>query len=205
MSSQYQITFDKTFYSMKIDNLSQQSHQSFQIPVQTNELLHQIALTFIPQIGPVQIKILIEHFGNASAVFSAKKSALENVSGIGIIKARSILQFKNFVEAEEELKFIEQYKIQPLFLTNKNYPQRLLHCYDPPAMLYYRGNVDLNSSKIVAIVGTRNNSDYGKQVTEKLIKDLSSHNILIVSGLTFRIDSIAHKAALKIIYQQLAY
>ena len=162
-----------------------------------DELLHQIALTFIPQIGAVQIKILIDHFGNASSIFSAKKSALENVSGIGTVKAKLILQSKNFAEAEKELEFIQKYKIQPLFLTDKNYPQRLLNCYDPPPMLYYRGNVDLNSSKIISIVGTRNNSDYGKQVTEKLIKELSSHNILIVSGLAFGIDGIAHKAALK--------
>jgi DNA processing protein len=72
-----------------------------------------------------------------------------------------------------------------------------LNCYDPPAILYYRGNADLNSSKIIAIVGTSNNSDYGKLVTEKLIKELSSENILIVSGLAFGIDGIAHKAALK--------
>jgi DNA processing protein len=163
----------------------------------SDELLHQIALAFIPQIGPVQIKNLIELFGNASSVFTKKKSALENVSGIGTIKAKSILQFKNFAETEKELEFIQKYKIQPLFLTEKNYPQRLLHCYDPPAMLYYRGNVDLNSSKIVAIVGTLNNSDYGKHVTEKLIKELSFQNILIVSGLAFGIDGIAHKAALK--------
>src|SRR5271154_5685153 len=104
---------------MKIDNLSQQSHQSFQIPVQTNELLHQISLTFIPQIGPVQIKILIDHFGNASSVFTAKRSALENVSGIGTMKAKTILQFKNFAEAEKELEFIQKYKIQQLFLTDK--------------------------------------------------------------------------------------
>ena len=174
-----------------------ESHQSYPIPVQTNELLYQIALTSIPQIGPVQIKFLIEHFGNASSVFKAKKSALENVSGIGTIKAKIILQCKNFAEAEKELEFIQKYKIQPLFLTDKNYPQRLLHCYDPPAMLYYRGNADLNSSKIISIVGTRNNSDYGKQVTEKLIKDLSSHNILIVSGLAFGIDGYRTQSCIK--------
>lgn len=174
-----------------------ESHQSYPIPVQTNELLYQIALTSIPQIGPVQIKFLIDHFGNASSVFKAKKSALENVSGIGTTKAKIILQCKNFADVEKELEFIQKYKIQPLFLTDKNYPQRLLHCYDPPAMLYYRGNADLNSSKIISIVGTRNNSDYGKQVTEKLIKELPFQNILIVSGLAFGIDSIAHKAALK--------
>ncbi|HEX4374355.1 MAG TPA: DNA-processing protein DprA, partial [Puia sp.] len=166
-------------------------------PVQTNELLYQVALTFVPQIGAVQIKILIENFKTASSIFKAKRSLLEKVDGIGTVRAKSILQFSDLEKAEKELEFIEKYKIQPLFLTDKNYPQRLLNCYDPPALLYYRGNADLNSPKIIAIVGTRNNSDYGKQITEKLIKELSSENILVVSGLAFGVDGIAHKAALK--------
>jgi DNA processing protein len=72
-----------------------------------------------------------------------------------------------------------------------------LNCYDSPALLYYRGNADLNTSKIISIVGTRNHSDYGKMVCEKMIEDLRSENILVVSGLAFGIDSIAQKAALK--------
>ena len=91
---------------------------------------------------------------------------------------------------------IEKFKIQPLFIADKNYPQRLLRCYDAPTLLYYRGNADLNATKIISIIGTRNNTDYGKQVTEKLVTDLQEQNILIVSGLAFGIDAIAHKAAL---------
>ena len=82
-------------------------------------------------------------------------------------------------------------------MTDKDYPQRLLNCYDSPTLLYYRGTADLNASKIIAIVGTRNNSDYGKQATEKLIKELATQNVLIVSGLAFGIDAIAHKSAIK--------
>src|SRR4029077_11668573 len=93
--------------------------------------------------------------------------------------------------------FVEKYKIKPLFFTDENYPKRLLNCYDSPALLYYKGNSDLNSYKTIAIIGTRANSDYGKQLTEKLIKDISGLNVQIVSGLAFGIDAIAHKAALK--------
>jgi len=64
-------------------------------------------------------------------------------------------------------------------------------------MLYYKGNVDLNSSKIIAIVGTRNNNEYGKTICEKLIEELAGEEIIIVSGLAFGIDSIAHKASVK--------
>ena len=98
---------------------------------------------------------------------------------------------------KNEMKFIEKYKIQPLFISDKNYPQRLLNCYDSPTLLYYRGNADLNASKIISIIGTRSNTDYGKQVTEKLISELKDLNVLIVSGLAFGIDGIAHKSALQ--------
>ena len=162
-----------------------------------NELLHQLALTLIPNIGDVQAKILVQHFGEVSAIFKAKQSALEKIEGIGIIRAKSIKGFNDFHIAEKELEFIEKFKIKTFFLTDKDYPKRLLNCYDSPTLLFYKGSADLNASKIVAIVGTRTNTEYGKQFTEKLVKDLSEHNITIISGLAFGIDAMAHKAALK--------
>ncbi|MEQ1678938.1 MAG: DNA-processing protein DprA, partial [Chitinophagaceae bacterium] len=102
-----------------------------------------------------------------------------------------------FYRAEEEIKFIEKYKITPLFITDKAYPKRLLKCYDSPTLLYYRGDANLNAEKMIAVIGTRSHTDYAKQVTEKLIKELSAQPITIVSGLAFGVDAIAHKAALK--------
>ncbi|HVM88665.1 MAG TPA: DNA-processing protein DprA [Puia sp.] len=168
------------------------------------ELLYQLALCDIPQIGVVQAKILVSHFGSAQSIFKAKKSQLEKIDGIGAARAASIITFSNFTKAEQELSFIEKYKITPLFITDKNYPQRLFNCYDPPTLLFYKGNADLNASKIAAVVGTRNNSDYGKHITEKLIRDLANENVLIISGLAFGIDAIAHKSALKTNQQTVA-
>ena len=161
------------------------------------DLLYQIALTLVPNIGDVHAKALINIYGDAQSVFKAKQKDLEKIEGIGTVRANSIKSFVNFDSSEEEIKFIEKYKITPLFITDENYPKRLLNCYDSPALLYYRGNADLNTSKIVSVVGTRDHSDYGKLVCEKLVKELSEENILIVSGLAFGIDTIAHKAALK--------
>ena len=93
-----------------------------------NDLLFQVALTMIPNIGSVQAKILVEQFETAENVFKAKKKDLESIEGIGEIKALCIKKFDNFSNAEDELKFVEKYKIQTLFLTDKNYPQRLLSC-----------------------------------------------------------------------------
>ena len=161
------------------------------------DLLYQIALTLIPNIGDVNAKALINHFGNAEAIFKARKKDLENIDGIGIITAAALKRFHDFDAAEKEIAFIEKFRITPLFITDKNYPRRLLNCYDSPVLLYYRGNADLNKSRVVSIVGTRNNNEYGKMICEKLVADFAGEHILIVSGLAFGIDSIAHKTALK--------
>ena len=163
----------------------------------SNDLLYQIALTLIPNIGDVHAKALVNIFGDAESIFKAKKKELEIIEGIGTVRANSIKTFTDFTGSEAEMCFIEKYKITPLFITSENYPRRLLNCYDSPALLYYRGNANLNALKILSIVGTRNHSDYGRLTCEKIIEDLAGENILVVSGLAFGIDTIAHKASLK--------
>lgn len=162
-----------------------------------SQLFHQLALTLVPNIGDVQAKILVQQFGDAASVFSAKKSELERLEGIGDVRAKSLKQFNDFHLAEAELKFIEKYNIRTLFLTDNDYPKRLLNCYDSPTLLFYKGAADLNASRIVAVVGTRSNTDYGKAFTEKFIDDLREENVVVVSGLAYGIDAIAHRAAVK--------
>ncbi|OQP55951.1 DNA protecting protein DprA [Niastella yeongjuensis] len=162
-----------------------------------NDLLYQLALTQVPQIGCVHAKLLIEQFHTAEAIFKAGISQLEKTEGIGTVRAQHIKQFRDFAKLEKEIDFIEKYKIKPLFISQPDYPQRLLHCYDSPTMLFYRGNANLNTSRIVAVIGTRMNSAYGKHLTENLVEALARYNVLVISGLAFGIDAIAHKAALQ--------
>jgi DNA processing protein len=161
------------------------------------ELLHQIAFTLINNVGAVHAKILLDQFGNAPDVFKAKLSTLEKIEGIGSVRAKAIKHFNDFERAAQEINFIQKFGITPIFITDKIYPQRLLNCYDPPTLLYFKGKADLNASKIIAIVGTRSNTEYGKMMTEKLINDLSQQEISVISGLAYGIDTIAHRAALK--------
>jgi len=163
----------------------------------SSELLYQLALTLVPNIGDVHAKILVQQFGNAEAIFKAKKTTLEKIEGIGEVRAGSIKNFDGFHLAEHEVRFIEKYKIRTLFLTDEHYPRRLLNCYDSPTLLFFRGDADLNASRIVGIVGTRSNTDYGKTITEKLVRDLADNQVLVVSGLAYGIDACAHKAAIK--------
>lgn len=163
----------------------------------SEQLLYQIALTLIPNIGAVQAKILLEQYGDAESIFKAKLKDLEKLEGIGTVRAKWIKTFEDFSLAEAEIAFIEKYKITPLFILDDNYPQRLLHCYDAPTVLYYRGSADLNNAKVISIIGTRSNTDYGKQFTDELIAALQPLHVLVVSGLAYGIDAIAHKAAVQ--------
>lgn len=160
-------------------------------------LFHQIALTLIPGVGSVNSRLLLKHFGSPQDLFKAKKSQLLAIPGIGEKTAQSILQHDFFERAEQELDFVEKYKIQTFFYTSDDYPRRLKNCYDAPVLLYYKGNADLNNSKVVSIVGTRNATHYGRELTNSLVEELKKHDVLVVSGLAYGIDAMAHKACLK--------
>ena len=162
-----------------------------------DELLCRVALTLVPQIGDVHARSLVNIFGSAQAVFSAPKKELERMEGIGSIRATCIKKFNDFKTADNELEFISKYAITPLFFTDACYPKKLLQAYDCPVLLYYKGTADLNTARILSIVGTRNHTAYGKWACEQLLENLQRENILIISGLAYGIDSIAHKAAIR--------
>ncbi len=160
-------------------------------------MLYKIGLTLIPGVGDVNGKKLVAYCGGVEAVFKEKKQNLLKIPGIGQSVVNSLKNSEILLRAEEELEFINKYRITPLFYLDNNYPTRLTHCVDSPILLYYKGNANLNSEKIVSIVGTRNASTYGRSVCEEIIDDLHSMNALVVSGLAYGIDTCAHKASLK--------
>jgi DNA processing protein len=161
-------------------------------------MLHEIALTFIKGVGDITIKQLVSYCGSAEGVFKSTKKSLEKIPGIGLKTAQSIVSLDAFARAEEELVFIDKYKIKSLFYLNNDYPKRLKNCIDSPTILYYKGTANLNNEKVVSIVGTRNATAYGRNICEKLIDGLKQHNLLISSGLAYGIDIAAHKYALQL-------
>jgi DNA processing protein len=164
----------------------------------SNDLIYKIGITLLDAVGDVLAKNLLAYCGSPEQVFKTNKSQLEKIPGIGSFTSNAILQSKTvLVRAEQEIKFIENNTIEPLFFTDKNYPQRLKNCSDSPLMLFYKGNADLNTEKIVAVVGTRTPSVYGKQTTEKFITELTDSGCLVVSGLAYGIDITAHKTSLE--------
>lgn len=159
-------------------------------------LIHNIALTFIPEVGHVTAKNLLGHFGSAEAIFTAKSHELLQVPGVGPRTAQHILNNNALKEAETQLGFIRQHQVKVLFFTDDDYPRRLRNCFDAPILLYYRGTVDLNHPRIISVVGTRRATEYGRQLCKQLAEVLVPYNVVIVSGLAFGIDIAAHKESL---------
>ena len=159
--------------------------------------LAQIALNFIPGVGHMLVKQLVSYCGSAEAVLKSPKSKLLKIPGIGHQTANAVINQNVIKRAEEELLKCEKKGAEILLYTDPKFPKRLNQINDAPSLLYYKGNANLNNTKIVAIVGTRKATTYGREVTEQLIEQLKPHNPLIVSGLAYGIDIHAHKAALK--------
>ena len=156
-----------------------------------------LALRFIPGIGDYLVRQLVSYCGSAEEVFKTKRGKLLKIPGVGEVTADAIRSEKPFREAEKELIKAEKENVQLLFFTDKNYPSRLRQIHDSPTVLYTKGNINFENPKVVAIVGTRQATSYGKEQVEQIVKSLVSHDALIVSGLAYGIDIHAHKQALK--------
>lgn len=163
----------------------------------TNEQLYRIALSMIPNIGSIMIKNLIAYCGSAEEVFKAPKAKLLKIPLVGEERAAAIVNADVMKEAGEELKYVQENDIEVIFFTDSTYPERLKQCTDSPALMYFNGKCDFNNPKVISIVGTRRATDYGKDITKRLVKELSPYNPLIISGLAYGIDIAAHNAALE--------
>ncbi|MDR1341273.1 MAG: DNA-processing protein DprA [Prevotellaceae bacterium] len=162
----------------------------------SNDLLYRIALTMIAGVGGVTVKKLMAAFGSPQAVFEAPRRKLESVLNANII--RDWNRDKILEQAEKEVRFVNSNNIRAIFYTDDDYPYKLNQCDDAPAVLFVKGNADLNNPRIISIVGTRKASNYGLSLCKKFIAELAEkgHRPLIVSGLAYGIDVCAHNAAL---------
>jgi DNA processing protein len=160
-------------------------------------LLYQIALTLVPGIGDILGKKIIACCGSAESVFLEKKKLVNRVPRVGQRILEALSDQDILRKAEQELAFVEKFHIRPLFFQDKDYPFRLKNCIDSPILLYYKGTANLNTSRIIGVVGTRNATDYGKSACRDIISELAREKVLVVSGLAYGIDSCAHRSALE--------
>jgi len=160
------------------------------------EIQYQIALLEVEGIGVTIARQLLDHFGSAKEIFNQPNNVLHSLKTVGpqLISAKSDKGL--FIDAERELTYCERNNIQVLSISNDNYPRRLKQCSDAPIILYYKGNGALNNPKVISIVGTRAATSYGKEICNSIVKELSAHKALIISGLAYGIDVQAHNASI---------
>src|SRR5690606_5715410 len=161
-----------------------------------NELLFLLALQNVANLGDSTAKKLIRHLGSAEAVVKSKKETLLKLDGIGNSKIQDLHSSHHLKAAEDELRFIEDNKIDHTYFLDRDYPEKLKHCIDGPILLFSRGNIDIKNKKILSIVGTRKITPQGIAFCEQLIEDLSPLSPVIVSGFAYGVDITAQKAAI---------
>lgn len=168
-------------------------------PINRKELLHRIALTMVPKVGPVTARILTAHFKSARAVFEQGPEELNKVEGIKAHFSGSLKSPGLFNRAEAELKFMEKHRILLYCLEEEGYPHLLRECNDAPLLLYVKGEQGLHCKRSLSVVGTRRATAYGKEVCHNIIQGLATRleDLVIVSGLAYGIDVMAHRAALE--------
>jgi len=163
------------------------------------ELKYKIALSMLPGIGGVLSRNLLAYVGNLEEIFTVPLKTLKKVPGIAEVNAKRIHGANVLEKAEREIEFMEKNSITASFFTDADFPRRLKTCPDAPVMIYKKGNMKLDEQRVLSIVGTRNATDYGKQVINELVRSFAErdYHILIVSGLAYGIDIHAHRAAVK--------
>jgi DNA processing protein len=162
------------------------------------QLMHKIALGLIPRIGDINARKLVSHFGCVEAIFHEPYRNLIKIPGIGSGIAKYISERSYLDTAEKEADYVSKNNIRTFFYLDSDYPFRLRQCDDSPVVFFFRGNCNLDSLKILSIVGTRNATTRGREMCDKLIAGLATGHpdLIIVSGLAYGIDIAAHKAAL---------
>lgn len=157
-----------------------------------------IALSCFPKFGAVRLKKLCQHFAtDLEAGFKAGQKELI-AAGIDEKIALEFIAARDEIKVEKIIHQLEAENIKVVRWDEENYPPLLKEIYDPPAILYYRGQLTKNNEYCLAVVGTRNFSLYGQQVTEKITRELAQNNITITSGLAYGIDTLAHNATLDV-------
>ena len=149
--------------------------------------------------GPRKLKVLLEHFGSADAVLSADAKALLEIEGVGPSLVRALNEAKSSIWPKEELARVQALGLSLLHLNSPLYPESLRAIYDPPTLLYVRGELpEFNSvtPRSVGVVGTRGASEYALHFTKTLAQALAEAKVTVVSGLALGVDSAAHRGSL---------
>ncbi len=154
-----------------------------------------VAWNRVRGIGPVRFKRLLDHFGDAASAWVASPTELRGM-GFDARTLEDIVRQRQQIDPRTEMRRLDHLAVAALILSDEEYPQLLREITAPPPVLYVRGILAPQDARAIAIVGTRGMTTYGRQVTERLSRDLATQGMTIISGLARGIDGVAHAAAL---------
>jgi DNA processing protein len=155
-----------------------------------------VVLNMVEHVGPVRVRQLLQHFGDAAAILRASKQQLMFVRGIGEDTAEAISSWEKNVDLAAELKRCEEFGCHVVTQDDAEYPEMLRQIYDPPIVLYVKGTLTAADKNGVAIVGSRQTTHYGIEVARKFGYQLAYVGVTVVSGGARGIDTAAHQGAL---------
>jgi DNA processing protein len=155
-----------------------------------------VALNLIEGVGPIRVRQLVEHFGDAPPILSASKSQLLQVRGIGEDTAEAISNWEKSVDVASELKRLADSGCRVVIQSDDEYPASLREIYDPPVVLYVKGALTNKDKNAMAMVGSRQTTHYGIETARKLAYQLAYVGVTVVSGGARGIDTAAHQGAL---------
>jgi DNA processing protein len=156
-----------------------------------------IALSMVPDVGPVRARRLLSVFRSPENIFDAKMNELKDLEGIGLHIAKNIREFSLWKSIEKQMGVMEKKGIQAVCMDDPSYPEMLREAEGSPVVLYMKGDVLPEDRYSIAVVGSRTMTDYGASVAERFSGDLATMGFTVVSGMARGIDSLAHKAAIK--------
>lgn len=155
-----------------------------------------IWLSSIQQVGIKSINRLEEHFGCIQNIWTASKKEINEVKGLKTITKQNIIKYKSDGYIDKLFNELKKEKVKTITILDDNYPKNLRNIFNPPKVLYVKGDLVGNDEICIAMVGARKATYYGKWVAGKISKELSRYGITIVSGLAAGIDAMCHSGAL---------
>jgi DNA processing protein len=161
------------------------------------DLTYWIALSMVPDIGPVGARKLLTVFGKPKNIFDAGFDALTAVEGIGLQRAINIKAFSSWKEVEDKIQVMGKRGIKAVLIGEPSYPEMLKEIGDAPVILYTKGEIQPQDRFAIAIVGSRKLTHYGASAAEDISGNLAFMGFTVVSGMARGVDSICHKGALK--------
>ena len=159
------------------------------------ELQYWVGFNIVPGIGRVKFSQLEKYFGKLETAWQAGAADLQQ-AGIDNNTVKAIVEMRPHLDLAEEMEKLAEAGVRALTHHDDDYPARLREIFDYPPVIYIKGVLSIQDEWCLAVVGTRNATVYGKQVTQEIVEDLARNRITVISGLARGIDTVAHRSAL---------